>query len=404
VTWQPADAELDALARTLPVPERGADRIEQERTSILAQAAGAAQRRRSSVVPVVAGIAAAFAAAAAVLVWIIVRPGAPAGPKERITALGPAHFERVTPWPDFVVRIDDGRVAIQVAKLEAGERFRAVTSDAELEVRGTRFTVAAEQGHVATVAVTEGRVEVRYRGEPSVFLAAGETWSPARTVQREVIEPAPPTVVAQTASEPPVPAPAPVRPVTKSPAPGAKHLATAHAETVAPAPIPATTSPTKAVAASPTTSPSKVVAAGSDSAAETRPAVAAARPGEAEFRAGVAALRAGDATAATRSFAVACTAARGEALDEDACFWLGAAAKRAGDTATARDALARFLTAFPASARAGEAAALLGWILYDAGDLDAAKQRFELAAKDRVPKVKESAERGLEAIKRKRAP
>jgi hypothetical protein len=41
-------------------------------------------------------------------------------------------------------------------------------------------------------------------------------------------------------------------------------------------------------------------------------------------------------------------------------------------------------------------------MLYDAGELDAAQQRFDLAARDRVPKVKESAERGLEAIKRKR--
>jgi TolA-binding protein len=116
----------------------------------------------------------------------------------------------------------------------------------------------------------------------------------------------------------------------------------------------------------------------------------------------VAALRAGDAATATKSFTAACTAARGEALDEDACFWVGAAAKRAGDTATAREALTRFLSRFPASVRAGEAAALLGWILYDAGDLDGASQRFELAAKDRVQKVKESAQRGLEAVKRKR--
>jgi hypothetical protein len=45
---------------------------------------------------------------------------------------------------------------------------------------------------------------------------------------------------------------------------------------------------------------------------------------------------------------------------------------------------------------------LLGWILYDAGELDAATKRFERAANDSVPKVRESANRGLEAIKRKR--
>ena len=406
MTWQPANEELDALARTLPVRDRAADRIEQERTSVLAQAASIAQRRRSSVIPVVAGVAAAFAAAAAVLFWIIVRPGVPAEPKERITALGPAHFERVAAWPDFVVRVDDGRVGIQVAKLEAGERFRAITSDAEVEVRGTQFTVAAVQGHVASVAVTEGRVEIRYHGEQSIFLAAGDTWSPPQTVQRDVIERASASPSSVASAEPPllvaspdaVPPPAPTpRPSVKTSGPAAKHITTSatHAETVATA--------SAGSASVGRASATKVVPTATATSSETKtPVVAASRSGEAEFRAGVAALRAGDASTATKSFTAACTAAQGEALDEDACFWVGAAAKRAGDTATARDALARFLTRFPASARAGEAAALLGWILYDAGELDAARQRFDLAAKDRVQKVKESAERGLEAIKRKR--
>jgi hypothetical protein len=380
VTWQPADDELDALARTVPVPDRAADRIEQERTSVLAQAAAIVQRRRSSVVPVIAGVAAAFAAAAAVLIWVVVRPGAQAEPKEHITALGPAHFERVAPWPDFVVRVDDGRVAIQVAKLERGERFRAVTSDAEIEVRGTQFTVAAEQGHVASVAVTEGRVEIRYHGEQSIFLAAGESWSPPRTVQRDVIEPGPPArpIIATTDL------PSPTNPVTPPKSPPTPR--------VSGKPAPPPTKP--AVSA---TAPLATVASDS-SASESTP-----RPGEAEFRAGVAALRSGDATSATKSFASACAAANGAALDEDACFWVGAAAKRAGDVATARDALTRFLSRFPASARAGEASALLGWILYDAGQLDAAKGRFDFAERDRVQKVKESAQRGLEAIRRKRS-
>ena len=42
-------------------------------------------------------------------------------------------------------------------------------------------------------------------------------------------------------------------------------------------------------------------------------------------------------------------------------------------------------------------------ILYDAGELAAAEAQFRMAANDRVPKVKESAERGLAAIQRKRA-
>ncbi len=54
------------------------------------------------------------------------------------------------------------------------------------------------------------------------------------------------------------------------------------------------------------------------------------------------------------------------------------------------------------SGRAGEAAALLSWLLYEAGQLDAAEQRFHEAVTDRVPKVRDSATTGLEAIKRAR--
>ena len=421
MTWRPTDAELDAEARLLPVADRAADRVEQERTSLLAQAAATTQRRRSSLAPRVAAGAALAAAAAAIVIWIVVRPGA--GPKEQITALGVAHYERVTPWPDFVVRVDDGRVAIRVAKLASAERFRAVTTDAEIEVRGTQLTVAAVQGHVAAVAVGEGRVEVRYRGEPPVFLGAGETWSPPRTAQVEEVTPsAPGESIAPPHAAPEQGSPAPVVSSTPSTDTGTSLKAASGRPT---SPAAKTSSPTKAAparASSVTTTSSAKTgsSATSASAASTTPAttapettapatpappaaVSTPRPGEAEFRAGVAALRAGDPSAATRSFAAACTAARGEALDEDACFWVGAAAKRAGDTATARDALTRFTAAFPASARAGEASALLGWILYDAGDLDAAKARFEAAARDRVAKVKQSAQRGLEAIKRRAA-
>ena len=133
-------------------------------------------------------------------------------------------------------------------------------------------------------------------------------------------------------------------------------------------------------------------------------ASALAKPGEAEFRAGWAALRAGDASAAAKAFSTACNEALHAPLGEDACFWTGAAAKRAGDAATARTALEYFLKQFPTSPRATEASALLGWLLYDAGELDAAEQAFHRAEHDRVPKVRDSALRGLTAIQRKRSP
>jgi TolA-binding protein len=377
--WTPGDDELDAVARSLPAPTRDADRIEHERTNVLAQATGLAQHKRSSRLPLVAALATTLAAAAAVLIWLVAAPSDTAAPKEQITALGPAQYERTSAWPDFVVRIDHGRVAIQVWPIAANERFRATTGDAEIEVRGSKLIVGADHSRVTFVSVNEGRAEIRWAQQPVVIVAAGSTWTPPRIVQREPIELAPP---GPTQATPPLTAK--TEPIAK---PKKPRSATAQP--------PATTSHD----VKPTTEAKQIaVAPRAPAQVETAP-----RPGEADFRAGVAALRAGDAAAATTSFASACAAAQKDALGEDACFWVGAAAKRAGQTSTAREALTRFLAAYPSSGRAGEAAALLGWILYDAGELDAAKSRFELAARDRVPKVKESATKGLEAIKRKQA-
>jgi len=361
MSWVPDNAELDAVARTLEPHEPTRETAEQVRTALLASAAAAPQVRRARWPYALAG--GALAAAAAVAVWLGTRPGEPprvvaVAPKQTITPIGVARFERVTDWPDFVVRLDDGAIAVQVAQLDAGERFRVKTADAELETRGARFDTGADQGRLASVAVKEGRVEIRRYDQQVVFLSAGQEWHRPTEITREEV-PAP--------VSPPPPRRVPVRvaqhdrgsasPEARSPKPEA------------PAQVPPPPSP---------------------------------RPGEAEFRAGMAALRAGDAKAAASSFGAACTIAQREALGEDACFWSGAAAKRAGETPAARTALASFLKSFPGSARAPEAAALLGWIHYDAGELDAAEQLFHQAEHDRVPQVRDSAQKGLTAVDRKR--
>jgi hypothetical protein len=80
-----------------------------------------------------------------------------------------------------VVRLDAGSIALHVAKLAADRRFEVKTPDAEVEVRGTRFTVAIApstecgDGTVTRVEVTEGVVAVRYQGA-EVRVGAGERW------------------------------------------------------------------------------------------------------------------------------------------------------------------------------------------------------------------------------------
>jgi len=77
-----------------------------------------------------------------------------------------------------------GEVTAHVAKLAAGQRFIIVTPDAEVEVRGTRFTTrvlddaqACGAGARTRLEVSEGLVEVRAGGRVT-NVAAGQIWPP----------------------------------------------------------------------------------------------------------------------------------------------------------------------------------------------------------------------------------
>ncbi|HEU0035399.1 MAG TPA: tetratricopeptide repeat protein [Kofleriaceae bacterium] len=369
--WIPDDGELDALARSLPAPDASAAVAEQNRTRMLAAAANQTPRARRPIAAIAIAAGVSLAAAAALVVWWTrapaSEPAARVGTAVAITPTDGARLERVSPFPDFVVHVRDGSVALQVAALAPGERFRVRTGDAEIEIRGeSRFTVDAVADHVDAVAVATGEAELRVIDGPRVIIKAGTAWhAPTKTA---VIERAPLVT--------PPPPPKPDAPPAKRP-----ERRTPHRVTTAPSPSPSP-APTNHDEPPPP------------------PAPPAASPGELEFRTGWTALRANRAGDAATSFAKACTLAGTSALAEDACFWAGAAAKRAGDAATARTALARFVATFPSSPRANEARALLGWLYYDAGDLAAAKPLFERAATDRVPRVRDSAERGRLAIER----
>lgn len=77
-----------------------------------------------------------------------------------------------------------GRLSAKVAKLASGERFIVSTPDAEIEVRGTNFSIDVLErgeecgaGSRSRLAVTEGVVEVR-RGGAAVLVRAGQFWPP----------------------------------------------------------------------------------------------------------------------------------------------------------------------------------------------------------------------------------
>ncbi len=101
------------------------------------------------------------------------------------------------------VALTEGTLDLAVRRLAPGERFLVATRDAEVEVRGTRFEVEAHAGRIARVAVSEGKVEVRYGRAVSV-IAAGGAWQPPLMA---ALEPSPedPSQSSVTMGDPPKP-------------------------------------------------------------------------------------------------------------------------------------------------------------------------------------------------------
>ncbi len=387
---QLTDAELDEQARALPPPALSPDAAERIRNQLLIASESIEQVSRRSPFVAVAAVSASLAAAAVIIVWLLAGPDARRNVVATIESSdaqspvpitrgvvipqGSASYTLLSPSPDEVVRVDHGAVVVQVAALGSGERFRVRTTDAEVEVRGTVFFVQVDQGKLTLVRVSEGVVEVRPEKRPIATLHAGDSWPP-------------PVAGGQPSSDG-----ADVPPAETGPT-GEGKLANAHRQG------PRTRQPHERASA-----PEPALDVDSHAATDkTTSPPPAPSPGEEAFRQGWSDLKRNDAQAAARQFELACKQARAGSVAEDACFWAGAAAKRANQLPSARAALQRFLRRFPRSPRAGEASALLGWLLYDAGDIDRAEPLFRAAERDSVPRVVDSARRGLQAIARSRA-
>jgi TolA-binding protein len=277
-----------------------------------------------------------------------------------IRAIGPARFSRAQFQPDEIVRLDDGEIELEIAPLHAHERFRVVTDDGEVEVRGTRFKVSVIDHHLAGVHVWKGLVEVRSSGGAQAMLAPGDDW---------VREASPAS--APAAAEPAVAAPA--REPDDKNRPRVKRRS-----------LPAGRNHAKAIAA---------LAPGPKSLPAARDP--RAMSGLPSFGHAWSLLRSGDANAAAAEFAEVERLAHGRDIEEDALYWRAVAVGRAGDGAGARTLFAAFLDRFPSSSRAGEAAAALGGLLLDAGDRHGARLAFERAARDPSPRVRAAAQDGL---------
>ncbi len=296
-----------------------------------------------------------------------------AQPGTRMARLGEA--------PDEVVRLVQGSVTCEVAHLAEGERFRVITGDAEVEVRGTAFDVVAEEDRLVRVRVIHGVVEVRPAGRPSVSLEPGGEWS-ADAPPSEVDVAA----VATPEPEPVAPAVVEVEVEASSLAPrrlrkarrASARRVEAHAE----------------AASEPAAEPE---AAEAEARTEVDEAEAEPTTEEVAFQAGWTAMR-------ERRFSEAADAfdrvknGPWSALTEDATYWKAVALARGGAATRAVGAFEAYLAAYARAPRAGEASAMLGWLLLEAGDREGARTRFIKAAADARPRARDSGLAGLDAL------
>jgi ferric-dicitrate binding protein FerR (iron transport regulator) len=273
----------------------------------------------------------------------------------RVRAYGDARLRRVSGPPDETVRVESGRVAFEVAHLTSEQRFRVMTGDGEVEVRGTRFEVEAHADALWAVAVTEGKVDVRV-GDMGLRLQAGDEW------QRQQ-----PSSLA-----------------------GKAGLA---GETSSPSTNPAAV-PAAPPGHEPQARPRVVASAGQSDQVKQSPEASSRE----SFDLAWSHLRHGQWDEAIRSFAAVAVEARDRALEEDALYWQAVATARAGRAQEASRLFEAFLQRFVTGAHAGAATLALAWLHFDAGKTEAARILFERAARDSSAKVREGAHQGLRRL------
>jgi Tetratricopeptide repeat/FecR protein len=347
-------SEVIGLAREIPVDVPPLAHREAMRTSLLAAAAGSptpgARRRLSGLV-----WGGAVAVAASCALWFVSRKPVRPAAKDRasIVAIDGADYKIVAPPPTETVWLRSGTLAFDVAPLRANERFKVMTGDGEVEVRGTYFEVTATGDKLAVVRVTRGHVEVRPLDRQSVLLGPGEIWRPEPPHPGEVAKP--------TAA---IPHPRERPPHQPQWAARAERLSRSDS---------------------------------SPDATQRSPS-----PQEDLYDGAWDAMRSGDfPKAATKFMQVAEVAPRGPLADEGA-FWRGVALARAGERTEAIAAFRLMLAGYPGSPRNGEASAMVGWLLIDEDPAGAARL-FRAAISDSRPSVRDSARQGLNLLNHKGA-
>lgn len=120
----------------------------------------------------------------------------------RVQVAGPARLTLEGTAANVAIRLDAGRVQVQVDHRRSDETFAVLTRDLRVEVRGTRFAVSAS-AHGSRVEVTEGRVAVRFSDGRSLLVPAGEAVDSTPAAPEEAGAPiAPPMEATPAAAQP----------------------------------------------------------------------------------------------------------------------------------------------------------------------------------------------------------
>lgn len=251
--------------------------------------------------------------------WWGLGRGRPIGAPAFETVAAPnTRWRAQEPGPKTRISLNDGSLRVAVQKLEPGQSFVITLPDGELEVRGTRFVVNVKTPRTERVAVTEGLVALRIRGQHELLLRAGDTWV-APAVASAVA--APPTAVATLPTA-----------VAAPPAAVAAAPALSSVPTLKAAPHVA-----KPLTALPSAAPSSTHRFGEAMAAYTR----------------------GDFATAERLFQSFELASPHSSQVEDSLFLRAMSRQRRGDREGAKQLAAEYVRRYPAGFRAAEARRLL---------------------------------------------
>jgi len=363
-------ARLADLSGMLPSPDAAPEDLEAVRTAVLAASRQPRKPMAQALWWLWAPVAALVVGAA---LWLVhgreVRPNRLVGPDAPARPSSPAELHRgvVHPGntavfslmqgqPDEVVLLRQGEITVEVERLAEHERFRVVTGDAAVEVKGTVFSVTASDDRLVAVGVTRGQVVVSVLGHDPVTLGPNERWD--RTLADERARP------------------------------GLKDSIDLFKERDRPSPQPGHARDRRLGLARSDQRTAKALA--TQSAAETALAD------------GWQALRSQRLAEAAAAFSRAVDAAGDQPLAEDAWFWLAVCQARIPRPAEARETLTTFIARFPHSPRVGEAADMLGWLLVDSGDLAGAERAFATAVLGSGASVQRSAKEGLRAVQLRR--